>query len=134
MIGVRHVLLVLLLNNLLLPLLLGFELLNLLLELVVLGEKGRVGLIYPRLVFLEHKKLTDDLIHGIIAGTDLWRPVLFDNLAPVHVLKLIANVALTNDALENLNSVPKLAVLCRKMEVFVLPTVHFVRHIINVAS
>ena len=53
MVGICHVLLVLALLLLLLARLLSFELLNLLLELVVLGHEGRVSLVTLGLVFLQ---------------------------------------------------------------------------------
>ena len=60
--GGRMLTLVLLAN----PIKLAPHLLNLLLELIVFGEKGTVGLIAPRHVPLVREELADDLVHNLV--------------------------------------------------------------------
>lgn len=113
MVRVAHVGLVLPLSRLLLLHLLRPVLLNLLLERVVLGQEGAVGLVALRHVFLVDEQLRDYLIHSLIVGADLRSLILFDDLSPVHILELISDVALSDDCLEDLDTIAQLAILSR---------------------
>ena len=105
--------LVLSLSRLLLLHLFRPVLLNLLLEGVVLGQEGAVGLVALRHVFFVDEKLRDYLIHSLVVGANLRSLILFYDLAPVHILELIPNVALSDDGLEDLDAVAQLAILSR---------------------
>ena len=113
MVRVAHVGLVLSLSRLLLLHLLRPVLLNLLLERVVLGQEGAVGLVALRHVFFVDEQLRDDLIHSLVVGADLWSLILFYDLSPVHIFELIPNVALSDDGLEDLDTIAQLAILRR---------------------
>ena len=124
-------LLLLLLSN---PIQLAPHLLNLLLELVVFREEGTVGLIAPRHVSLVSKELTDDLIHNLVIRADLRCFVLLNDIPPIHIFKLITDIALSNDTLKDLNPVSQLPVFIRQMEVFVLTSLASVSKFVHVRS
>ena len=124
MVWVCHMGLVLALSHLLLLHLLRLELLNLLLERLVLGQEGAVGLVALRHVFFVDEQLRDDLIHSLVVRANLWSLILFYNLPPVHIFKLIANIALSNDSLKDLDTIAQLAILSRKVEVLVFASIY----------
>ena len=99
MVRIGHVSFVLLSSSLLLFLLLSPELLNLLLQRVVFRHKNAVSLVSLCSILFHDKELVDNLIHGLVVRSDLRRFILFNDLSPVHILELVANVALTDDTL-----------------------------------
>ena len=134
MVRIRHMgrmlPLVLLLNSIQLAL----QLLNLLFELVVFRKKGTVGLISPRHVSLVSKELANDLIHNLVVRADLRCFVLLHDIPPIHIFKLIADIALSNDTLKDLNPVSQFPVFIRQMEVFVFTSLASVSKFVHVRS
>ena len=132
MVWVRHMgrmLPLLLLSN---SIQLSPHLLNLLLELVVFGEKGTVRFISSRHIPLVRKQLADDLIHNLVIRADLRCFVLLHDIPPIHIFKLITDVALSDDTLKDLNPVSQFSVFIRQMEVLVLAPLASVSKFVHV--
>ena len=107
---------------------------NLLFELVVFGEEGTVRLITPRHVSLVREELADDLIHNLVIRADLRCFVLLHDIPPIHIFKLVADIALSNDSLKDLNPVSQFSVLIRQMEVLVLTSLASVSKFVHVRT